>query len=300
MKCTPLTNEIYIMKKTALALRTCNEDMTSHNGFQWPDVGHEVSAPDWQDSAECGYGLHGWLYGHGDAETSPSVGNPKAKWVVVEVEEDTIINLGGKVKFHRGIVRFVGSKADATAYLAEHEPRSSLSGIIGRCLMVGGNQMAFGGDYSTLTGGYGSTLTGDEYSTLTGGDGSTLTGDEYSTLTGGDGSTLTGGDGSTLTGGEYSTLTGGGGSTLTGGEYSTLTGGEYSTLTGGDGSTLTGGDGSTLTGGDGSELRIRYFDHESFRHRTAIAYVGEATPEGLMIEPNVAYGLGSDKKFIKA
>jgi len=109
-------------------------------------------------------------------------------------------------------------------------------------------------------------------------------GGDDSTLTGGYGSTLTGGDGSTLTGGYGSTLTGGDGSTLTGGDGSTLTGGYGSTLTGGDGSTLTGGYGSTLTGGDGSTLSIRYWDPKSERDRVAVGYVGE---DG--IEPDTAY-----------
>ena len=51
--------------ETALVLRTCNPDMTSHNGFVWPTNG-PVSCPDWRDDYSCGHGLHGLLWGEGD------------------------------------------------------------------------------------------------------------------------------------------------------------------------------------------------------------------------------------------
>ncbi|HET8687428.1 MAG TPA: hypothetical protein VFM18_12310 [Methanosarcina sp.] len=251
------------MKKTALVLRCNAPDMSSYNGFIWPGIGQIAECPDWMANDECGNGLHGWLYGHGGSGTSYYVSQPNAKWLVVEVNEDEIIDLGGKVKFSRGIVRYVGDKAGATGYLTEHEPRSANDAIIGLVKNVGNEQSAMGGDYSILNGG------------------------DYSTLNGGYRSTLTGGKGSTLTGGE--------GSTLTGGNYSTLTGGDYSTLTGGDYSTLTGGHYSTLTGGPGSTLSIKWFDHETNRHRISIAYVGE---DG--IEPNVVYELDGQGKFIRA
>lgn len=51
--------------ETALVLRVCNADMTSHGGFRWPADGY-VEAYDWKPKAECGNGLHGWLWGEGD------------------------------------------------------------------------------------------------------------------------------------------------------------------------------------------------------------------------------------------
>ncbi|MDE1971411.1 MAG: hypothetical protein KGI50_07600 [Patescibacteria group bacterium] len=226
-------------KKTVLVLRCNKSDMSSYGGFIWPGAGQVAECPDWKANDECGNGLHGWLYGHGDSSTSSYVGVPDAKWLVVEVNEEDIIDLDGKVKFPRGIVRYVGDKAGATGYLTEHEPRSANDAIIGLVKTVGDNQSAIGGDYSVLNGGY------------------------------------------------RSTLTGGHGSTLTGGLCSTLTGGHYSTLTGGHNSTLTGGYRSTLS--------IKWFDHETYRYRISIAYVGE---DG--IEPNVAYKLDGQGKFIKA
>ncbi|MDF5919884.1 hypothetical protein P4133_10850 [Pseudomonas aeruginosa] len=71
---------------TALILRTCSADLTSHGGFQWPDkIGAVVEAPDWKKDNRCGHGLHGWLFGQGDHVCSSTVGDADAKWLVVEV-----------------------------------------------------------------------------------------------------------------------------------------------------------------------------------------------------------------------
>ncbi len=288
-------------QKTALVLRSCSADMTSKKGFVWPDVGEVAECPDWKPIAECGNGLHGWLYGQGDHDCSNYL-SADSKWLVVEVVLADVVMLGGKCKFPRGTVKFIGTMTEAAAYLREHEPMAREVAVIGATISVDCEQCAIAGALSTLTGGYRSTLTGGYCSTLTGGNDSTLTGGNRSTLTGGDDSTLTGGycstltggDGSTLTGGNDSTLTGGNRSTLTGGDRSTLTGGDDSTLTGGYCSTLTGGDDSTLTGGDGSELRIRYWDGNAERWRTVIGYVGE---DGL--QPCVPYRLDENHKFVE-
>ena len=147
----------------ALVLRCCNVDMTSRNGFRWPtpdeDIGHGPGvavAPDWNPETICGGGLHGWLRGEG----SPHVANIKhdSKWLVVEVDESTIVDINGEeVKFPRGRVIFVGERHEATNYL--HRNRQAGS----RCLWLS----AECGDGSTLTGGYGSTLTGGYGSVFT-------------------------------------------------------------------------------------------------------------------------------------
>ena len=197
------------MSDIVYVLRTCDKNLRAYGGFQWPESG-PVEAPDWQPHATCGNGLHGLLWGAGDA--SHLATDADAKWLVVAVVATEIVDLDGKVKFPRGEVVFCGERHYAVADIINRGAKPEAC------------------HYSTLTGGYGSTLTG--------GNGSTLTGGDYSTLTGGYGSTLTGGYGSTLTGGHSSTLTGGDRSTLTGGDRSTLTGGHSSTLTGGYGSTL--------------------------------------------------------------
>lgn len=47
------------------ALKCVKADLTSRNGFQWPESGR-VDAPDWSPEAECGNGLHAWEWGEGD------------------------------------------------------------------------------------------------------------------------------------------------------------------------------------------------------------------------------------------
>ena len=89
-----------------LVLRTCKGDMTSHGGFRWPESGR-CEAPDWKPAAECGHGLHGWLWGSGDWDLKCK--DADAKWLVVEVEAESIVNLGGKVKFPAGDVLSVSA-----------------------------------------------------------------------------------------------------------------------------------------------------------------------------------------------
>ena len=79
-----------MQKQTSLVLRTCSADMLSKNGFVWPGVGEMAEAPDWINNDECGYGLHGWLYGQGDHSCSSYL-DSTAKWLVVEVESDHIV-----------------------------------------------------------------------------------------------------------------------------------------------------------------------------------------------------------------
>ena len=87
--------------ETVLVLRTCNSDMTSYDGFKWPESG-PIEAPDWKANKECGNGLHGWLWGNGDWQLKSN--DPRCKWLVVEVEKSAIIDLGGKIKFPQGRV----------------------------------------------------------------------------------------------------------------------------------------------------------------------------------------------------
>ena len=187
--------------KTALVLRCCAADMSSQNGFIWPGVGEVAEAPDWQDNDQCGAGLHGWLYGQGDHSSSNYALSPDAKWLVVEVDLAGVRMLGGKCKFQRGTVRFVGSRSEAAAYLIANEPQAANVAVIGAVLECGDNQQVQGGALSVLTGG--------NYATMTGGDSATMTGGNYATMTGGDYATMTGGDSATMTGGYRATMTGG-------------------------------------------------------------------------------------------
>ncbi|MCK7503308.1 MAG: hypothetical protein MZV70_03810 [Desulfobacterales bacterium] len=57
------------MQGKALALRTCGADMTASHDYTWPGVGQVAVAPDWRPDSSCGRGLHGLLWGAGDAAT---------------------------------------------------------------------------------------------------------------------------------------------------------------------------------------------------------------------------------------
>ena len=265
------------MKYTYI-IRSCNEDMTSKNGFLWPASGL-VKADDFLPTNRCGNGLHGLRLN----QNNPVIWYENGKLLLLKVDEKKIVDLDDKCKFPEAIViKTFDDMNSLTLYL--YNKNINIEGMYRRTQISDNSVKWIGGDRSTLTGGYGSKLTG--------GNGSKLTGGYGSKLTGGNGSTLTGGDRSTLTGGTCSTLTGGDRSTLTGGYGSKLTGGKYSALTGGDRSTLTGGDDSKLTGGNNSTLIIQYWDKNKFR--IAIAYVGE---NGIL--PNVKYKVNDKGKFIE-
>ena len=133
------------MPKT-LVLRCNSPANTSRNGFQWPGVGGYVEAPDWAETKECGNGLHGWLYGVGDASTSDYAGKPYSLWVVVEVESAGVIDLGGKVKFKGGVVVFLGDRLGATSYLTANEPKSVGAAVTGASVVVGDKGTATAGE----------------------------------------------------------------------------------------------------------------------------------------------------------
>jgi len=237
-----------------LVLRTCNENLRSYQGFQWPESG-SVKCDDWNPKPVCGNGLHGLLWGAGNGSLLDW--GKSAKWLVVRAKK--VVDIGGdKVKFARGEVIHCGDRKSATDYIIAHgaEPQY----VVGAFLT--------GGDYATVTGGYSATVTGGDYATVTGGYCATVTGGDYATVTGGYSATVTGGDRATVTGGYYATVTGG----------------DYATVTGGNRATVTGGYSATVTGGDYATLIVKYWDDDVQRWRIAIAYVGENG-----IQPNTSY-----------
>src|SRR6185312_7393887 len=134
----------------ALVLRTCQADLTSHNGFKWPASG-SVECPDWDPKPECGHGLHGLLWGRGNWSYLSS--GADAIWQVVEVDEKSCVPIDGdKVKFPKGNVIFSGRMAEAvTTVLCD--PRA-----------MKGAEQASSGDYSTAaSSGYYSTAASSGY-----------------------------------------------------------------------------------------------------------------------------------------
>ena len=107
-----------------LVLRTCAADLTSYNGFTWPQSGR-VCAPDWEPVPKCGHGLHGLLWGVGDYSLL-RLSDPFARWLVVEVDAARVVDLDDKVKFPEGDVLYCGDMPGAQAFLAERRREYSL------------------------------------------------------------------------------------------------------------------------------------------------------------------------------
>ncbi|MCT1263750.1 hypothetical protein N0621_09330 [Pseudomonas aeruginosa] len=299
-------------QETALVLRTCSADLTSHGGFRWPDkIGAVVEAPDWKKDNKCGHGLHGWLFGQGDHDCSSTVGDTDAKWLVVEVGLSDLIALGGKVKFPRCTVRHIGDKASATQFLIANEPRAAGVAVIGATLQAGDKELCQVGAYGTATAGYKGTATAGYKGTATAGDWGTATAGYNGTATAGNEGTATAGDWGTATAGNEGTATAGYKGTATAGDWGTATAGNEGTATAGDWGTATAGNEGTATAGykgtatagykgtatagKKGEIQIRYWDEKTERYRTVIGYIGE---DGL--EPDVPYKLNADRKFVRA
>ncbi len=245
---------------TALILRTCSADLTSHGGFQWPDkIGAVVEAPDWKKDNKCGHGLHGWLFGQGDHDCSSTVGDADAKWLVVEVGLSDLIALGGKVKFPRCTVRHIGDKASATQFLIANEPRAAGVAVIGATLQAGDKELCQVGAYGTATAG--------DWGTATAGYKGTATAGYKGTATAGDWGTATAGNEGTATAGDWGTATAGNEGTATAGYKGTATAGYKGTATAGYKGTATAGDWGTATAGGHRHRRV-----QGHRHRRGLGH----------------------------
>ena len=219
-----------------LVLRSCNADMASYGGFKWPESGH-VEAPDWNPRAECGNGLHGFLWGEGDG--SLVHWDEGAKWLVVSVDESGIIDLGGKVKYRSGEVVFCGDSKTAAQYVSDN-------GGFGRRIIAGA---ATAGDDGTATAGARGTATAGARGTATAGDDGTATAGARGTATAGARGTATAGYAGTATAGARGTATAGARGTATAGDDGTATAGDDGTATAGDDGTATAGARGTATAG---------------------------------------------------
>ena len=90
--------------------------------FAWPlTVGTTVEAEDWDPQPSCGGGLHGWPWGLsiGDGKEADWQGT----WLVFGALPVDVIDLGGKVKAHRGTIRLVGNWHDALMFVLAGQMR---------------------------------------------------------------------------------------------------------------------------------------------------------------------------------
>ena len=231
----------------SMVLRVCRADMSSFNGFIWPTAGHVV-APDWKATQECGNGLHGWFEGQGYAGCSDYHSKADAKYLVLEVETDSIVHLEGKCKFPEADVVFVGNRSEAMTYIWKSYPQLRAMPLLFANRTAGENGIATAGDYGTATADYGTATAGD-YGTATAGNCGTTTVGKCGTATAGDYGTATAGDYGTATAGNRGTARVSNYGTATAGDYGTATAGNRGTATAGDDSTATAGNSGTATAG---------------------------------------------------
>ena len=159
-------------RATVLVLRCCRAGGISTAGFRWPESG-PVECPDWSPVAECGHGLHGWLWGAGDIGASNgSHESADARWYVVEVAVADVVDLGGKVKFPRGVVVYSGDRDVAVQMIAARAPAGTVA-LYGT---------ATAGVRGTATAGYGGTATAGVRGTATAGYGGTATAGDGGTI----------------------------------------------------------------------------------------------------------------------
>ena len=224
---------------TDFLLKTVNPDGAAWGGFRWTlDEGAEVIAPDWDPTPVCGGGLHGLLNGAGNGGLIDW--STDAVWIVAEIPDgETVVDIDGKVKVRRCIVRHVGDKTSAPEFLAAH---GHTEGV------VGGTATA--GDGGTATAGYGGTATA-------GVDGAATAGYRGTATAGDDGTATAGYDG-----------------TATAGVRGTATAGDGGTATAGVGGTATAGDGGTATAGVDGTIILAWWDYDLGRRRWVVGEVG--------------------------
>ena len=177
-----------LTQKRVYALRTCDSDLRSHGGFQWPDSGR-CEAHDWKADANCGNGLHGLLNGEGGG--SYLDWSPEAKWLVCDITEaheaGLVVDLSGKIKFQYCEVVHCGDQLSATQFLSD----AGITGaIVGAFLTAGYSGTATAGDRGTATAGDRGTATAGDWGTATAGDWGTATAGEWGTATAGDWGTV--------------------------------------------------------------------------------------------------------------
>jgi len=232
---------------TDFLLKTVHADGAAWGGFRWPlDEGAEVIAPDWDPTPVCGGGLHGLLNGAGNGGLIDW--STDAVWIVAEIPDgETVVDLDGKVKVRRCIVRHVGDKTSAPEFLAAH---GHTEGVVG----------------GTATAGYGGTATAGKRGTATAG--------KRGTATAGDGGTATAGYGGTATAGYRGTATAGYDGTATAGDDGTATAGYRGTATAGERGTATAGCRGTATAGVDGTIILAWWDSELRRRRWVVGEVG--------------------------
>ena len=270
-----------------LCLKSLPANLKAYEGFQWPKIGH-VIAPDWKPIHDCGNGLHAFRWGVGDVGLACM--EEGAKWLVLNVKEDGIIDLGGKIKFEQCEVVYCGARDIAISIIQAHAPAGTA--VMFGTATAGYKGTATAGDSGTATAGDSGTATAGSYGTATAGSYGTATAGDSGTATAGYKGTATAGSSGTATAGYKGTATAGSSGTATAGSYGTATAGYKGTATAGSSGTATAGSYGTATAGEWGILVIEYYHEESMSYRKKCAVV-----DSVSFLPGVKYHL-KDGEFV--
>lgn len=251
-----------------LVLRCVREDMSSSLMFYWPVIG-SVECEDWDSKPVCGNGLHGWLWGEGDIYMCPYWKIQTNKWLVVEVDSTSIVQLDGKVKFPKGKVVLCGTQDEASMYVYNRAP--SESAVMLAKVSVGDHKSVRVGMHGTATSGH------------------------YGTSIAGNGGIAVSGDHGTSRAGHYSYVITGHNGRATARNDSTAMAGDNGTATAGDyGTAMAGINGTAMAGYKGT-IMIKWLDYLRCTVKWKTGEIGG--PEGLMA--NVQYRLNPEGEFVR-
>ena len=304
MSTRKVTSKKDVEEKTAIILRTCDKDLKSHGGFQWPEKGH-VEAPDWDPTSRCGGGLHGLLEGEGDWDLLDWT--PTAKALLVRVAQSSMVAFNGKVKFSAGEVLEVlplafaicrllcdGAKIEATvAALTKGKKKNSsqlaASGDSSQLAASGTfSKLAASGTFSKLAAsGHCSQLAASgHYSKLAAsGDASKLAASGYSSQL-----AASGNSSQLAASGDSSQL-------AASGNYSKLAASGYASKLAASGDSsivVSSAPGCVASAGEHGTIVLTRWVESERRYRVSVGYVGE---DG--IKPNTAYVLDEKGRFVE-
>ena len=166
-----------------------------------------------------------------------SIGQRGAKWLVVEIEQEELIDIDDKVKFPRGIVVYAGDRQGATSKL-----------------------IALGADPTVVPGAV--VVVGDRGT-------ATATVGPHGTATAGESGTAIAGYRGTATAGQYGTATAGYRGTATVGPHGTATVGPHGTAIAGYRGTATAGQDGIIQvkwwGGDRCRIQVGYIGEQGLQ-----------------------------------
>ena len=304
-----------MVEDICLVLSQTNPSLEGHQ-LVWPERG-PIEAPDWNISSEILGGFRGFLWGQGDGVFVDW--SPKAKWHVVQVLFEDIVDHQGWVRYPRGEILFTGPRKEALAYLQERNGGRPVLGVIaqgydfetvhvgnygkaqagscGRAIAGDGGSASSGEGGDSKAGQGGSASSGNRGEAVTEAYGRAQAGCEGRATTGPKGTAVTGINGKSLAGSEGYAHTGHGGTSsvedggmATAGICGRAVAGYKGTAIADDGGIAVAGDGGIAMVGEGGSAQaghggmIKIMWHDGIRRRMILGYIGE---EGIL--PDTPY-----------